>query len=467
MRGWRLALVLLTVIGFWIPAVGQTGDDELRRVRAELDRLREESLELGAEYQAAWEADVELKARIAVLETSIAAYGVDLRRLREQIRERAVELYMNSAAASDLASLFISASPTDIDTRSEYLHDIRRRDQAMFNGLEILTRQLEAATEELRRDKEDQESTLARLDTVAANLNRRLEEGQATYLLLEQRQEEERARLEAEERARAEAEARARAEAEARAREEAEEEARLEAEGQAEEEEAEAQAEEEEAEAQAEEEEAEAQAEEEEAEEQAGAEEEAQVTTSASPTTQPAPTTPPTTEEVTTTTEALDVTDTTFVPPTLVSGSDGGEGGPERMTCPVAGFNTFSDTWGAARSGGRRHKGVDVMAARGTPVVAVEDGVIRRMRNGGLGGITVWLVGDSGDEYYYAHLDGWAPGLSVGQEVTTGEALGTVGTTGNSPEHIPHLHWEYHPGGYRPGAATAVNPTSLARRLCG
>ena len=442
MRGWRLALVLLAVIGFWIPAVGQTGDDELRRVRAELDRLREESLELGAEYQAAWEADVELKARIAVLETSIAAYGVDLRRLRDQIRERAVELYMNNAAGSDLASLFISASPTDIDTRSEYLHDIRRRDQAMFNGLEILTRQLEAATEELRRDKEDQESTLARLDTVAANLNRRLEEGQATYLLLEQRQEEERARLEAEERARAEAEARARAEAEARARDEAEEEARLEAEEQA-------------------------RAEEEEAEEQAGAEEEAQVTTSASPTTQPAPSTPPTTEEVTTTTEAVDVTDTTFVPPTLVSGSDGGEGGPERMPCPVAGFNTFSDTWGAARSGGRRHNGVDVMAARGTPVVAVEDGVIRRMRNGGLGGITVWLVGGSGDEYYYAHLDGWAQGLSVGQEVTTGQALGTVGTTGNSPEHIPHLHWEYHPGGYRPGAGTAVNPTPLARGLCG
>ena len=441
MRGWRLALVLLAVIGFWIPAVGQTGDDELRRVRAELDRLREESLELGAEYQAAWEADVELKARIAVLETSIAAYGVDLRRLREQIRERAVELYMNSAAGSDLASLFISASPTDIDTRSEYLHDIRRRDQAMFNSLEILTRQLEAATEELRRDKEDQESTLARLDTVAANLNRRLEEGQATYLLLEQRQEEERARLEAEERARVEAETRARAEAEARAREEAEEEARLEAEERA-------------------------RAEEEEAEEQAGAEGEAQVTTSASPTTQPAPTTPPTTEEVTTTTEAVDVTDTTFVPTTLVS-SDGGEGGPERMTCPVAGFNTFSDTWGAARSGGRRHKGVDVMAARGTPVVAVEDGGIRQMRNGGLGGITVWLVGDSGDEYYYAHLDGWAPGLSVGQEVTTGEALGTVGTTGNSPEHIPHLHWEYHPGGYLPGAGTAVNPTPLTRRLCG
>ena len=441
MRGWRLALVLLAVIGFWIPAVGQTGDDELRRVRAELDRLREESLELGAEYQAAWEADVELKARIAVLETSIAAYGVDLRRLREQIRERAVELYMNSAAGSDLASLFISASPTDIDTRSEYLHDIRRRDQAMFNSLEILTRQLEAATEELRRDKEDQESTLARLDTVAANLNRPLEEGQATFLLLEQRQEEERARLEAEERARVEAEARAKAEAEARAREEAEEEARLEAEEQA-------------------------RAEEEEAEEQARAEEEAQATTSASPTTQPAPTTPPTTEEVTTTTEAVDVTDTTFVPTTLVS-SDGGEGGPERMTCPVAGFNTFSDTWGAARSGGRRHSGVDVMAARGTPVVAVEDGVIRRMRNGGLGGITVWLVGDSGDEYYYAHLDGWAPGLSAGQEVTIGQALGTVGTTGNSPEHIPHLHWEYHPGGYRPGAGTAVNPTPLARRLCG
>ena len=130
--------------------------------------------------------------------------------------------------------------------------------------------------------------------------------------------------------------------------------------------------------------------------------------------------------------------------------------------CPVDGFNTFTDTWGAPRSGGWRHEGVDMLAARGTPVVAVEDGSVDRMRNGGAGGITVWLRGLSGDTYYYAHLDGWAPGLSVGQEVSAGDRLGTVGSTGNAPSHVPHLHWEYHPGGGR-----AVNPTPLARELCG
>lgn len=129
--------------------------------------------------------------------------------------------------------------------------------------------------------------------------------------------------------------------------------------------------------------------------------------------------------------------------------------------CPVDGYMVFSDTWGAPRSGGRRHEGVDFLAARGTPVVAVEDGTIRRMRNGGLGGIAVWLTGDSGHHYYYAHLDEWAPGLAVGQTVVAGAPLGTVGTTGNSPAHIPHLHWEYLPNG-----GPAINPTPLARELC-
>lgn len=103
-----------------------------------------------------------------------------------------------------------------------------------------------------------------------------------------------------------------------------------------------------------------------------------------------------------------------------------------------------------------------MLAARGTPVVAVGSGVVLRMRNGGLGGITVWLKTDDGDEFYYAHLDSWASGLSAGQRVAAGDPLGTVGTTGNAPAHIPHLHWEYHPGG-----GGAVNPTPLASQLCG
>ncbi len=132
------------------------------------------------------------------------------------------------------------------------------------------------------------------------------------------------------------------------------------------------------------------------------------------------------------------------------------------MVCPVDGFTTFTDTWGAPRSGGRSHQGVDMLAARGTPTVAIEAGTIRRMGNGGLGGITIWLTGSSGDEYYYAHLDDWAPGLSVGQSVSAGELIGYVGSTGNASYAVPHLHFELHPGG-----GSAVNPYPLVKGLCG
>lgn len=129
--------------------------------------------------------------------------------------------------------------------------------------------------------------------------------------------------------------------------------------------------------------------------------------------------------------------------------------------CPVDGVTAFSDTWGAPRSGGRTHQGVDMLAVRGTPAVAIEAGTVARLRSGGLGGITVWLRGDSGDSFYYAHLDGWAPGLSRGERLAGGEVLGFVGTTGNAPASIPHLHFEHHPGG-----GGAVNPYPLVRSLC-
>lgn len=186
-------------------------------------------------------------------------------------------------------------------------------------------------------------------------------------------------------------------------------------------------------------------------EEQRRAEEAARAATSTT-TTAPASTT--TVLDATTTTDGSTTTTsvtTTTVPP---AGS--------AMVCPVDGFSTFTDTWGAPRSGGRTHQGVDMLAARGTPTVAIESGTIKRMGNGGLGGITIWLQGDSGDEYYYAHLDDWAPGLSVGQSVSAGELIGSVGSTGNASYAVPHLHFELHPGG-----GSAINPYPLVKGLCG
>ncbi|MCP4306021.1 MAG: peptidoglycan DD-metalloendopeptidase family protein [bacterium] len=147
---------------------------------------------------------------------------------------------------------------------------------------------------------------------------------------------------------------------------------------------------------------------------------------------------------------------TTTAPPTTTPPPPSGS-----LACPVNGAVAFTDTWGAPRSGGRSHKGVDMIAARGTPLVAIEAGTIKRLRNSGLGGITVVLAGASGDEFYYAHLDGWAPGLSAGQSVAVGELIGYVGNTGNAQYTVPHLHFEHSPGGNG-----AVNPYPLVAGLC-
>lgn len=102
-----------------------------------------------------------------------------------------------------------------------------------------------------------------------------------------------------------------------------------------------------------------------------------------------------------------------------------------------------------------------MIAARGTPLVALEDGTVSRIGNGGLGGKTVWLRSGSGHDYYYAHLDGFASGLKEGQHLDSGELLGYVGNTGNAIYTVPHLHFEYHPGG-----GSAVNPYPLVADLC-
>lgn len=127
----------------------------------------------------------------------------------------------------------------------------------------------------------------------------------------------------------------------------------------------------------------------------------------------------------------------------------------------MQGPHHFRDTWGAPRSGGRTHQGVDMMADRGTPLVAIESGTVGWLRDGGLGGITVWFYGDSGNQYFYAHLDAWADGLAEGQNVGAGASLGTVGSTGNAPDAYPHLHFEIHPGG-----GAAVNPFPTVDAIC-
>ena len=102
-----------------------------------------------------------------------------------------------------------------------------------------------------------------------------------------------------------------------------------------------------------------------------------------------------------------------------------------------------------------------MIAARGTPLAAIFGGRIKRISISSLGGKSLWLRADNGDEFYYAHLDGYAD-ISVGQTVAEGYIVGYNGSTGNAPSWLPHLHFEYHPGG-----GSAVNPYPLVKSICG
>ncbi len=116
---------------------------------------------------------------------------------------------------------------------------------------------------------------------------------------------------------------------------------------------------------------------------------------------------------------------------------------PQSLPVPVEGVRArqVADTFGAPRGTDRTHQGVDIFAARGTPVRSATRGIVVAIRDGGLGGRQVWVLGPARERHYYAHLDDWAPDLSTGQVIRAGDVLGFVGTTGNARGTPPHLHY--------------------------
>jgi murein DD-endopeptidase MepM/ murein hydrolase activator NlpD len=113
------------------------------------------------------------------------------------------------------------------------------------------------------------------------------------------------------------------------------------------------------------------------------------------------------------------------------------------LRVPVEGFEMrgLRDNF-AERRGSRVHEAIDLLAPRGTPVVAVDDGVVKKLFSSAAGGLTVYQF-DPGESYayYYAHLDRYADGLAEGRVLKKGERVGYVGTTGNAPPGTPHLHF--------------------------
>jgi len=126
--------------------------------------------------------------------------------------------------------------------------------------------------------------------------------------------------------------------------------------------------------------------------------------------------------------------------------------------------NTFSDQ----RGGGQRlHEALDIMAPAGTPVIAAGSGTLEKLFRSDAGGNTIYVRSpDRSTIHYYAHLQAYAPGLKEGQEITRGQQLGSVGSSGNANPAAPHLHFAIlrtTPDAQWWEPATAINPFSVLR----
>lgn len=132
---------------------------------------------------------------------------------------------------------------------------------------------------------------------------------------------------------------------------------------------------------------------------------------------------------------------------------------PTALPVPAEGVRSaaIADTFGAARGRDRTHQGVDIFAPRGTPVRSSTRGIVVSVREGGLGGRVVWVLGPGGERHYYAHLEDWAPALERQQVVQAGALLGFVGDSGNARGTPTHLHYGIY------GAGGAHDPLPLLR----
>ena len=437
----RIALILFLLLGLSAPALA-ADDEAVTPDDLEAARQRNAEVSAGLEatdirYEAAIADEIVIRESLHGLASQVTETEQKLAILRLGAEDVVRETYMTAGSDGGVTTILGSTSFVDIPVRATYLSAANDRDLRVIDEMLAVEAEYRAQVQELDDALARQKDLVAEIEALAQQLLTELDAANAEYRELEatwQRQEEERKQREEEERRRREAEeARKRAEAEA---------ARA-----------------------------------------AAAAAVSTTTTSAPPETVAATTTTTTVAPTTTTTVAPTTTTTVAASTTTTTAAETSESEPTSTTtttaaaptttttaptptsanrvCPVNGASSFSNSWGAPRSGGRTHKGVDMSASRGTPLVAMESGAIYRLSNSTLGGISIYLIGNSGDLYYYAHLDAWAEGLAGGQKVAAGDPLGIVGTTGNSPSWAPHLHL-----GWKPGNGDWANPYPMANDLC-
>lgn len=418
--------VILCVTGTWTGAAAESDDEAAQRAAREIQAARDRANQAAADYAEATFKLEELEERAAELEQQHAALEVEVETLREQVEQVAVNRFMSSGHGG-IPILTGYRAPVEqlqtdvlLDVVNESSADAMDRFEEARTELAESRRRLEANQAELESQREQfearrkaAEAEVVRLQEIEA---KRLEEERVRKILEAQRREEQRRR---EEQERQQREAAQREAAERAAKEQAEREQRQRAQ-------------------------------------------------------QDAP--PPPTAGGNGGGGGSGGGDAAPAPADSGNGGNGtggngGSGGgrneapaappappppppPPRagIICPVRG-TAYADTWGAARSGGRSHLGVDMITHRGNPIYAVVSGYAQFKQNR-LGGNAVGLKGDNGDYYYYAHLDHFE---GSSRRVQQGEVIGYVGDTGNA-RGTPHLHFEVHPGG-----GAAVNPYPYVR----
>ena len=408
----RLFFAIALAVAVALPMTAQASEELTQeQVNAALERRRATSSsldEMTARFEEAISSEMLTRERIVKLSKSVARLEQEIGTKRVQVKELVKIRYM-SGGSLGTERVFTARTFTDLPVQDQYYKLMNAKDLTLLHGLESAEALHIEQQNLLDQTLVEQEALVVEIGQLTEEIIGQLEQADAEYVAIAIAFEEQ----EAEKARKAEEERKRREEA---AREAAEEAAR-----------------------------------------------QATSTTAASapitsPTTAAAPTT--TSAGVTTTTSQTTTTQPTATtttrppapPPVVTSGK----------TCPINAATSFTDSWGAPRSGGRSHKGVDLMAARGAPLVAIESGVITRTSNSSLGGISIYLSGESGNRYYYAHLDALAPGVGGGMSVSVGDLVGYNGSSGNASYSAPHLHFQYAPPG-----STWINPYPLVKALCG
>lgn len=409
----RLFLAIALAVAVVLPATAQASEELTQgQVDAALDQRREASASLDAmtaRFEEAISSEMLTRERIVKLSKSVTKLEQEIGTKRVQVKELVRARYM-SGGSLGTERVFTARNFTDLPVQDQYYQLMNAKDLTLLHGLE--SAEALHIEQQLLLDQTlvEQEALVVEIGGLTEQIVGQLEKADADYNSIAVAFEKQ----EAEKRRKAEEERKRREEAARRAADEA---AR-----------------------------------------QATSTTIAVSTSIISPTTTAAP--PTTTAGVTPTTSLTTSTQPTTTtttrppapPPVVTSGK----------SCPINAATSFTDSWGAPRSGGRSHKGVDMMAARGAPLVAIESGTITRTSNSSLGGISIYLTGASGNHYYYAHLDALAPGVGGGMNVSVGELVGYNGSSGNASYSAPHLHFQYAPPG-----STWINPYPLVKALCG